>query len=398
MSFEDTVNELNTYVNDDYPVTSLYLKLDPRDRDNFKYTITLKNMAKELRDEISSRNVGKNASESVESDLAKITSFIDNPDNVTECRGIAVFSCAKDGLWEVLKLPSVYRNELVIDRAPLTGQLLKIDDEYRHIVVVLVDRKKARIFDLGINGAAEILDYFYPGASRTTKFHSPEGKFEMRTGGDYSAGNLSQGFGEYGFNRTIQNEIHQHYKYVAEKVLEYYRQNKFRWLILGGTEENISEFSHHLHSIVREKLTGTVSLDLERVRSAQITEAALNAVESSRTERQKKLLEEFNSKLATSYALDGIKPVWDALKVGQIRVLLVAEGYSQPGYICTDSGVLFENEEDKCTGDGPHVPVRDLVDRAIEVTFSQGGEVEMLTDEEFKKQVHGVGAILRFKL
>jgi len=398
MSFEDTAKELNDYVNEDSPVTSLYLKLGPQERDNFKYTIILKNMVKELKEEIASGGLDKEAADSVESDLNKITSFIDNPDNVTECRGIAVFSCASDGLWEVVKLPSVYRNQLVIDRTPLTGQLLKIDDEYRHIVAVLVDRKKARIFNIGVNGASEIMDYFYPGASRTTKFHSPEGKFEMRTGADYSAGNLSQGFGEYGFNRTIENEIHQHYKYVAEKVLDYYRQHKFRWLILGGTEENIPEFSHHLHSKVSERLAGTVSLDLERVKPSQITDAALEAVDSSRSERHSALLEEFKGKLATGYAIDGIKPVWNALRNDQVRVLLVAEGYSQPGYVCRDSGILFEDEEDDCTSDSPHTPVRDLVDRAIGVAFGQGGEVEMLTDDELKKEIHGVGAILRFTI
>ena len=37
-------------------------------------------------------------------------------------------------------------------------------------------------------------------------------------------------------------------------------------------------------------------------------------------------------------------------------------------------------------------------DRAIEVAFGQGGEVEMLTDEELKKGIHGLGAILRFTI
>lgn len=396
MSIEETIIKLSGYQNGEYPITSLYLKLGPHERENFIYTIKLKNMAKSLREDVESRDLSKEAAESVEKDVAKITSFIDDPDNLTECRGIAIFSCSEKGLWEVLKLPSVYRNQLVADRSPLLGQLIKIEDEYTHLVTVLVDRKKARIFKLDSNGVGEILDYFYPAASRTTKFHSPEGKFQMRVSAGTAAGNLSQGFGEYGFNRTIENEIHQHYKYVAEKVLDYFRETKFHWIILGGTDENISEFSHHLHSSLRDKLAGTISTDMDRVKPSQVAGETLDAVEAAIAVRQKKLIEEFSEKLSNGYALDGIKSSWNALLNGQVRVLLVAEGFSQPGFICPESGQISIQGKDGCPENKEAVPVQDLVDRAIEGAFGQGGEVEIISDDELKKQVRGVGAILRF--
>ncbi len=398
MNFENTVKTLGAYANEEYPVTSMYLKLGPRERENFSYTIKLKSMAKDLRDDVAGRGLGKEAMESVESDILKITAFIDNPDNVNECRGIAVFSSSKAGLWEVMKLPAIYRSQLVIDSSPLLGQLLKIDDEYRHIVTIVIDRKKARIFSIGRNGANEMLDYLYPSAARTTKFHSPEGKFQSRVAAGTAAGSLSQSFGEYGFNRLIENEVHQHYKYVAQKVLDYYRESKFHWLVIGGTDENISEFSHHLHSSLKDKVAGTISIDMEKVRPSPITEATLDAVDSARKEKQKKLVDEFTQKLATGYAVNGIKSVWKALEYGQVSVLLAAEGYTEPGFICPDSGFLRAEDKDKCPEGAPHIPVQDAVDRTVQAAFGQGGEVELLSDEELKKAVRGVGAILRFTL
>ena len=146
-------------------------------------------------------------------------------------------------MWKVFKLPVVYRNQLVIDRSPLLGQLIKINDEYKNIVTLLIDRKKARIFRLEPDGCHEILDFFYPEASRTKKFKSTEGKFNQRLSPTTGTGSLVQGYGEHGFHRTIDNEIHQHYKYVADKVFYHFNENKFDFLVLGGTEKNISEFS-----------------------------------------------------------------------------------------------------------------------------------------------------------
>ncbi|MEQ9619052.1 MAG: hypothetical protein RIG61_07730 [Deltaproteobacteria bacterium] len=396
MSIEETIIKLSGYPNDEYPITSLYLKLGPRERENFIYTIKLKNMIKNLREDQESRSLSKEAAESVEKDIAKITGFIDDPDNLTECRGIAVFSCSEKGLWEVLKLPYVYRNQLVADRSAVIGQLIKVEDEYTHIVTVLVDRKKARIFKLDSSGVSEILDYFYPAASRTTKFHSPESQFKKMSPSASGYANVAQGFGEYGFNRTIENEIHQHYKYIAEKVLDYYREMKFHWLILGGTDENISEFSHHLHSSLEDKLAGAISTDMDRVKPSQVAEETLDAVEAAIADRQEKLIQEFSEKLSNGYALDGIKSSWNALLNGQVRVLLVAEGFSQPGFICPESGQISIDGKDGCPENKEALPVQDLVDRAIEGAFGQGGEVEIVSGDELKKQIQGVGAILRF--
>ncbi len=398
MGFEESVNKLSGYSNDKHPVTTLYLKLGPRERENFGYKIMFKNLAKGLRDEIGKRGISRDALESVEADIARIQSFIDSPDGLTECRGLAIFSCSSDGIWEVLKLPSLYRNQLLIDRSPVLGQLYKVDDDYTHIVTVLIDRKKARIFGIDLDGTKEILDYFNPATERSTKFHNPQGKYTKKSVPASVSRGLSQGFGEFKFNRMIENEIHQHFKYVAQKLNDYCRKANVHWLILGGTEENITEFSHHLPAGMTDKLAGTVNLDIERVKPSLVTEASLDMLERTRAERLTKTLQEFMDKLPVGYAVDGLRASLAALKNGQVRVLLVEEGFTQPGFICPDTGDYLTDAGDKCPGGGDPVHVTDLVEHAIEDAFSQGAEVGIIHDEPYKKHVHGVGAILRFKL
>ncbi|HKQ33267.1 MAG TPA: hypothetical protein VJV40_08680, partial [Thermodesulfobacteriota bacterium] len=376
----------------------LYLKLGPRDRENFGYKITFKNLAKRLRDEAGRSGLPKEALESVESDISKIQSFIDNQDELTECRGIALFSCSGGGFWEALKLPSLDRNQLLIDRSPALGQLFKTEDDHRHIITVLIDRKKARIFSIGLDGAEEILDYFEPSAERSTKFHNPQGKYTKKTAPASSSRSLSQGFGEFRFNRMIENEIHKHFKYVAQMLRDYCRNERVNWLVLCGTDENVTEFSHHLPTGLRDKLAGTVNIDLERVKPSLVAEASLDVLEKTRAGRQKKLLQEFADKLPVGYAADGLRATLDALKNGQVRVLFVEDGFSQPGFLCPDTGEYLIDAGEKRPGAGEPVAVADLVEHAIEEAFGQGAEVEIIQDEPYKKHIHGTGAILRFKL
>jgi len=398
MNLEGRIDKLLEYHNDEYPITSLYLKLAPSNRVNFKYKTTLKNLIKKQRVNLNKRNIGESAIESVELDFKKIINLVDDTDQLTECRGICIFSATRSNIWEVFKLPLIYRNQLVIDRSPLLGQLIKINNDYSNIATVIIDRKKARIFRQDPDGSHEILDFFYPGASRTTKFKSTEGKFKQKLSTEIGTGNLVQGYGEHGFHRTIENEIHQHYKYIADKVFAYFNENKFNLLVLGGTDKNISEFSHHLHSYLLERLAGTITADVNKIKPYQVTEATLDALEISKAEKEKKLLSEFEDKLGSRYAVNGINSTLKALSRGQVKILLVSEGLSIPGFICPDTGVLaVEKKKGLCPEGVEPVAVVDVVDDAMEAAFRQKAEIEILFRKKVSKKIDGIGAILRFK-
>jgi len=398
MNLENRIDKLLEYKNDKHPITSLYLKLGPRNRENFKYKTTLKNLIKKQKVNLNKGNIGESALESVESDFNKIVNHIDNTDQLSGCRGVCVFSSSKSNYWEVFKLPLVYRNQLVIDRSPLLGQLIKINDDYRNIVTIILDRKKARIFRLELDGAHEILDFFYPEASRTKKFKSTEGKFKQKLSPRSGTGNLVQGYGEHGFHRTIENEIHQHYKYIADKVFAYFNENKFNLLVLGGTDKNISEFSAHLHSYLRDRLAGTITVDVNKIKPYQLSEVTLDALEISKSDKEKKLLDEFEEKLGSRYAVNGVNPTLKALMKGQARVLLLADGFSSPGFICPESGVLLtEKKKGLCPEGTLPIEVVDVVDDAMEEASRQNAEIEILFNKATAKKIDGMGAILRFK-
>ncbi len=106
-------------------VTSLYIHLRPEERQDNKYLRIFKDMVREKKGELGRRNLPGKALDSIERDFEKIGEFLSEPKNLEGCRGLAVFSCSREGLFEVLKLPYVYRNRLMVAPDPLIREIFE---------------------------------------------------------------------------------------------------------------------------------------------------------------------------------------------------------------------------------------------------------------------------------
>lgn len=397
MDFKNDIEELLEFKSGKYPIVSLYLKLGPRERGNFKYKIILKDMIKGERDRLHKGDFTKEVLESAEADFRKISDFVENTISLAACRGVAVFSSSGEGVWKVFKLPLVYRNRLAVNSSALVRQLITIKDEFGDIVVVIIDRRKARLFRIGLNGVGEISDYLYPEATRNTKFQAREGKSIQRVT-RVGGGEIAHGYGEYGFNRMIEDEMHRHLKYVSERLFDHYKENRFDWLIMGGAEQTLADFPNHLHTYLKQKSLGAITVDTSTIKPDEIAEKALDLLEKRERKNEERLLEEFREKLGFGLAVNGIGGTLKALMMGQVRILLVAEGFTHPGFKCPESGILvLEKRENLCSDGKTPLPVVDIVDDAMEEALGQGVEIKVVFSDE-KKKLDGIGAILRFRL
>jgi peptide chain release factor subunit 1 len=399
MILENSVNKLLDYQDDTSYITSLYLRLGPDERKNFKYKTTLKNLIKQAKKDYSCLENKIEEYKSIEKDLVMIENYIDNSKKVEGFRGIAIFSCSSNNLWEVFKLPLVNKDRIFFNNYPHIGELISLNDKYGNTAFLVIDKNKARFFNLTLDGVQELSGFLYPGASRTHRFQSPEGKFKQRVS-SFSGGRMVyQGYGEYSFNRTIENDIHQHFKYISDSIFDYYKDNKFDWLILGGSNQIVQDFSHHIHPYLKSKLLGNIKLDVDTIQTDQLFDMSLNLLHDLRFKNNCKLLEEFEEKLSSDLAVNGIESSLNSLYNGQARTLLINEGFRQPGFICPKSNLLvLENNERLCPELQAPNQIQDIVDYIIEEAFSQKCEVEIIYAPELKKKIDGMGAILRFKL
>jgi len=387
-------------------VTSLYLHLRPEDRQDSKYTRIFKNMAREKKREIGERVASPEAIRSIEGDFEKIENFLLQPENLKNCRGIAIFSCSGAGFFEAVKLPYVYRNRLMVAPDPLIREIAAIDEEFGRTGVLLVDRKHIRYFLMDTGGIAENLDFLEPLATRAHRFHSggaglkgAEGTFQLRLPARRAAPNMIQhSFGEWRFHMRIKEERHRVFKIAADAAFEEWKRSKFERLVIGGfLEEGLREIENHLHPYLRERLVGYIEANPSLVQPAEVWEKVLDLLKEKDREEEGKLLEELEELTGRGLAVNGTSRVLEMLAIGNVRTLLVPENFEKPGYLCPTTHLVSLKPECPLEGEKP-VPVEDIVDELLEEALEQRARIEVIVDPEIQKRIDGLAAFLRFSL
>ena len=95
-------------------------------------------------------------------------------------------------------------------------------------------------------------------------------------------------------------------------------------------------------------------------------------------------------------------PTLDALWNGQVDTLLVARDARMPGAECPNCGRIVASGRAECPSCSARMePLDDIIERAIERTLGQSGQVELLggaAAERLHEAGGGIGAILRYTL
>src|SRR5436190_4042796 len=98
------------------PVTSCYLKLEPRDKTRGKYLIKMKNRVRETVTALARQPLERADREAIATDLGRVLEYFEDPGRLPSTRGIAIFASHGLRLFEALALPHVHRSRLGVDR------------------------------------------------------------------------------------------------------------------------------------------------------------------------------------------------------------------------------------------------------------------------------------------
>ncbi len=405
-SLRDTLEKLASFRPEGALVTSLYLHLRPEERQDNKYLRIYKDMVKEKKAELGRRELSKDVLESLERDFEVIGEFLSEPKNLEGCRGIAVFSCSKEGLFEVVKLPYVYRSRLMVAPDPLIREIAAIDEEFGRVGVLLVDRKHIRYFLMDIETITESVDFLEPLATRAHRFHSggsalkgAEGTFQLKMPSRGAAPNMVQhSYGEWRFHMRIQEEWHRVLKLAADAAFEDWKANKFDKLVVGGfIEEGLREIENHLHAYLKERLVGYIEVNPAEAKPHEVRDKVLNLLWEKDREQERELVSELDELIGKGLAVNGTSRVLEMLSIGNVRTVLIPEDFEKPGYLCPETHLVFLKPECPLEGEEP-LEVEDIVDEVIEEALEQKASVEVIVDRELQKKVDGLAAFLRFRL
>jgi hypothetical protein len=145
---QDSIRALAGFKASGSPVVSLYLDVDgrryvrPRD-----YEMQLDHLLRHAREHF-------NGNTPME-DFRRIESHVKAGVDRSHARGLAIFSCADGGLWQVIELPVPVRNQLVVNQAPHVQQLETVVETLERFVVLMVDRQRARVFEFEMGELAD---------------------------------------------------------------------------------------------------------------------------------------------------------------------------------------------------------------------------------------------------
>jgi hypothetical protein len=393
MITREQVQELAQFEDQGACALSFYFQpTTPRNKAHKEDAILAKDLAREAIHQLEGRSNGNGHSqghshnpnrekhESARADLDRIVRLAhDLRGNGAHAK--AVFACAAQGFWREYDLPpQLSDTQLTVNRHFHLKPLAQLLGALPSLGVILVDRHRARMFDLRLGELTEREGFFHP--------------LSRRGRGDGFAG-YDGGHAE----RRVADEARHHFKFVAEFLKEALEKGAFEKWILGCQDTHWSQFEPQLHPYVAQKLLGRFSAELTHVSREEIRAHAERIFADSQQARCAEVVRETLSQARShGRGVTGLRRVLHALELGEIQTLLVGDHYVAQAVECTGCGHLDAHLVSSCPACGRET--RKVVDVAeailpwvirhnIELFYVKG-------DPEFDK-VGNIAALLRFR-
>lgn len=372
------VEELSRYRSEKYPVVSLYLNIDTQTPDQDRSQIRLKNLFNQTED--AKEEMATEESDSLSRDQERIRAYV-REQAMQGARGVAVFASSGAGLWETYDFPNRIGQFIEIGETPYVKPLFRMLERYTPVCTVLIGKGRSRIFLLHGDEIKEQTDVYSPVPGR----HDQGGWAQAR------------------LQRHHDERVIQHLKATADQLFKMHQDGVFRRLIVGGTEELVTQFEEYLHPYLQDRLVDTFPMEM-MANQKKIQEQSLQALEASEVAAQAALLNRLESETgAQSLGVAGLPGTIRALERGQIMTLLVNDEFSVPGYQCVScSHIVLDDEEDVCPYCAGELERRDdVVAHVIDQVYEQGSDVVFISDPDHAERLRefgNIGALLRYQL
>lgn len=321
---------------------------------------------------------GKNGG--VKADLNRILQMAEGLHG-NEAMAKAVFACAARGIWREFNLPaSLSGTQLMVNQRFHLKPLAPLLGGQPRSCVVLVDRLKARIFDLRLNELTEREGLFQP--------------FERR--------GRSEGFGGYDgghAQRRVDDEILHHFRHVAEHLREEADKGMFDALIVACNDVYWSELQEELHPYVRKLLVGHFSGDVMNMSPDEIREKADESLKQFLDERRHNLIREVISQAkSNSRGVTGLRRVLRSLEQGEVQTLLIDDSFAAPAVECLNCGHIDAHIVKNCPLCGRETrQLEDVLEAIVPAAIQKDIELFYVrADAEFE-QSGKIAALLRFR-
>lgn len=351
-------------------VLSVYLNLTPDRQVGRTYALAFEDLVRAL-----GEGLDPAARAALDREAARVRALLDEG---PRGRGLAAFSSTPRDFWQVWSLPVVVAEGCYLGRRPYLRPLLDVLDEYERYAVALVDKEKARLFlvELGEIEEQEQVEDVVPGK--------------------HDQGGWSQA----NYQRHHEAHVYWHLKRVADELVQLDRRHPFARLVLAGPEEATAELERILPRHLRAKLVRRIPAETFAPAEEILHRTLEIERDVERAAEERLVAEVLETAAAGGLATYGLAPTLEAVWLGRVHLLLVADGLRSPGSECESCGRLGADVPAACSACGGSVRrLDDVVERAMERALDEGGRVEVVHDESgarLREAAEGIGAVLRY--
>jgi peptide subunit release factor 1 (eRF1) len=376
MITRENIRELASFESPEGCALSFYYQpFTPKDKSHREEAILVKELARNaLRD---AEKNGRNGS--ARADLEKILEMAERLHG-NGGRAKAVFACSKDNFWREFDLPArLPGTQLVLNRHFHLRPLSAINEVLPRRCIVLVDKSKARFFELWMDEIRE--------REKLTTELPRRGRSDGFAG--YDAGHAQ---------RHVEHEAMHWFKDVADRMKELFDSGYERFIV-GCRDENWPEFEPYLHPYVKQRLLGRFAIDPATATADQVRTAAEPVIAEFRLNRRAGLVREVLGEAhRNGRGALGVRRVLRSLETGEVQTLLLAQNFSAPAVQCVNCGHIDSHIVKTCAVCSHETrELTDVSDALLVSAVRNGIEVVHISDNPEFDAVGGVAALLRFR-
>lgn len=372
----------------------------PRNKAHKEEAILTKDLAREAMRQLETRTRSGNANnsnskskdkfESARADLDRIVRLSqDSRGNAPRAK--AVFACSTQGFWREYDLPAQLScTQLLVGRHFHLKPLAQLLAAFPSLGIVLVDRHRARLFDLRLGELNERMDFFHP----LTRRGRGDGF------GGYDAGHVE---------RRVADEARQHFKFIAEFLKDALgKTNKdkadkdkgmFDNWIVGCQDVHWSQFEPQLHPYAKQKLLGRFTAEVAHVSDEEIRSHAEKIFADAQARRCEEVVQEtLNQAHHHARGVTGLRRVLNALELGEVQTLLVGQSYHAQAVECSGCGHLDAHLVNICPVCGKQTrEVVDVGEAILPWVIRHNIELFYVKDDPEFDKVGNIAALLSFR-
>ena len=376
MITRENIRELAEFTSPESCAISFYFQpTTPQNKSHREEVIRLKGVVQQA-----AREAGKQHKSVMQADLDRILSLAEHLQG-NHARARAVFACGARNFWREYDLPPrLAGTKMHVNRRFHLRPMTAIADVLPRVAIAVLDRSKARIFELWMDELRERekLATELPRRGRSDGFEG------------YNAGRTE---------RRVENEAAHHFKRVGDRLLEMREAGACERLIIGCRDEVWPDVEAQLHPYLKQRFVGRLTMDPAAATGEKIREQGERLMEEFRTQRRQNLIREVTGEAhRNGRGALGLRRVLHALEKGEVQTLLLGRLFSARASECGSCGHLDSHMSKSCAVCAQETRELEDVSDAIlgQAVRNRIEIVHIGNDPEFDR-IGNIAALLRFR-